>query len=75
MPHRLSKVGSISKRIPGKQPRLMRLRQILEVIPVSRSTWLRGVQAGTIPAPVYMGRTPLWRSDDVDRLIETLEGK
>lgn len=75
MRQRLSKVGSISNHISGREPRLMRLRQILEAIPISRSTWLRGVQAGSYPAPVYMGRTPLWRLDDIERFIAALEGK
>jgi prophage regulatory protein len=51
--------------------KLLRLPQVLERYPVSRSTWWAGVRAGTFPSPVRLGiRCTAWRSEDIDRLIE-----
>ena len=49
----------------------MRLSQILQVLPISRSTWWEGVKSGRFPQPVKLGpRTTAWRSDDIRRLVE-----
>ena len=49
---------------------LVRLPQVLSVIPVSRSTWLRGVDAGHYPRPKKVGvRAVAW---DVAELRECL---
>ena len=51
----------------------VRLPQILSVIPVSRSTWLRGVKSGKYPEPVKLGeRTTAWRVEDILKLIDSL---
>ncbi|WP_316901218.1 AlpA family phage regulatory protein [Pseudodesulfovibrio indicus] len=51
----------------------VRLPQILSVIPVSRSTWLRGVKSGKYPEPVKLGeRTTAWRVEDILNLIDSL---
>ena len=56
------------------QPRsLLRLTQVLERIPVSRSTWLAGVKTGRFPKPQRMGnRCTMWLSTDIERLIDSL---
>lgn len=49
---------------------LYRLKQVLARIPVSRSAWFAGVQAGRYPRSYSLGpRTTVWRSDDIDRVI------
>ena len=49
---------------------LYRLKQVLARIPVSRSAWFAGVQAGRYPRSYSLGpRTTVWRSDDIDRII------
>ena len=51
----------------------VRFRQVLSVIPVSRSAFLRGVKTGSYPAPVKLGKkTVAWRVCDVRALIERL---
>ena len=51
----------------------VRLPQILSVIPVSRSTWLRGVKSGKYPEPVQLTeRTRAWRVEDIRELIESI---
>ena len=61
MQHNLPQVGFV------------RLPQILSVIPVSRSSWLRGVKSGKYPEPVKLGeRTTAWRVEDIFKLIDAL---
>lgn len=53
--------------------RLYRLPQVLERIPVSRSSWFSGIQSGRFPRGFNLGaRTTVWRSDDIDQLITNL---
>ena len=49
------------------QPRrLIRLKEVLGLIPISRSTWWQGVRSGRYPAPVKLGpRLRFWRLQDV----------
>jgi len=55
--------------------RLYRLPQVLERIPVSRSSWFAGIQSGRFPRGFHLGaRTTVWRSDDIDQVIANLEG-
>ena len=44
------------------------------LIPVSRSTWWRGIKEGRFPAPVKLGpRITAWRADDILMLIRSLD--
>ena len=53
--------------------RLYRLPDVLARIPVSRSSWFAGIQVGRYPRGHHLGpRTTVWRSDDIDRLIDSL---
>jgi len=50
---------------------LLRLPQVLELIPVSKSTWWAGVKSGRFPAAVKLSeRTTCWRAREVLALIE-----
>ena len=52
---------------------LLRLRQVLRLIPVSASTWWNGVRVGRFPRPVKLGpHTTAWRARDVLDLIDSL---
>lgn len=51
--------------------RLYRLADVLERIPISKSSWFEGVKSGKYPKGYRLGaRVTVWRSDDIDRLIE-----
>jgi prophage regulatory protein len=51
--------------------RLLRLPEVLQLVPVSRSTWFSGVRSGRYPAPVRIGvRAVAWRHRDIRRLVE-----
>lgn len=53
------------------QTGFMRLPQILELIPVSKSTWWRGVNEKRFPQPVKLGkRTTAWRAEEIHAFIE-----
>jgi prophage regulatory protein len=50
---------------------LLRLKQVLELVPVCASSWWAGVKSGRFPRPVKLGRrTTCWRASDVLALIE-----
>jgi len=49
--------------------RLLRLKQILEIIPISRSSGYQGVKEGRYPQPIKLGpRTTCWREFDINKL-------
>lgn len=51
----------------------VRLRTILTVIPVARSTWWAWVAAGKAPTPVKLSpNVTAWRVEDIRDLIEHL---
>lgn len=52
---------------------LLRLPQVLALIPVSRSAWWAGCKSGRYPKPVKLGpRTTAWRAADIAALLEKL---
>lgn len=52
--------------------RLIRLNQVLEIVPVSRSTIWQWAKDGRFPAPIKIGeRTTAWRYCDVVAFIES----
>ncbi len=52
--------------------RLYRIKQVLEVIPVSKTTWWNGVRYGRFPKPIRNGRMTFWRSEDIETFIDAL---
>jgi prophage regulatory protein len=51
--------------------RLLRLKEVLQVIPISRSAFYAGIKAGRFPPPVKLGeRTSAWRSDSLIPIVE-----
>ena len=53
---------------------LLRLSQVLSLVPVSKSTWWNGVRSGRFPRPVKLSqRTTCWRASEILRLIEDAE--
>ena len=52
---------------------LLRLPQVLNLIPVSRSAWWAGCKNGRYPKPVKIGpRTTSWRAEDIKALLRKL---
>ena len=51
--------------------RLLRLKDVLEMVPVGRSTFLAGVKSGRFPAPVrHLGpRITAWKLSEIKQLV------
>ena len=48
----------------------VRLKTILQVFPVSRSTWWEGVRKKRFPQPVKLGpRITAWKAEDIHALL------
>jgi len=53
----------------------LRLPQVLELIPMGKSTWWRGVASGKFPSPVKISpHISLWKVEDVEKIIQELNG-
>ena len=51
----------------------LRLPQVLQIIPVGKSTWWAGIQTGRFPKGVKLGpRTTAWRVEDIRQLLQEL---
>ena len=57
----------------------LRLRDVIggkdnpSIIPVSRSSWYKGIAEGRYPKPVKLGeRMSAWRVEDIRKLVEEL---
>jgi prophage regulatory protein len=53
---------------------LLRLDQVLELVPVSQSSWWAGVKTGRFPKAVKLGpKTTCWRAADIFALIDAVD--
>ena len=52
---------------------LLRLPQVLKIVPISKSAWWKGCATGRYPKPVKIGpRTTVWRAEDIRAFIENI---
>ena len=50
----------------------LRLPQIMELVPISKSAWWEGCRTGRYPKPVKIGpRTTVWRAEVIKAFIES----
>jgi predicted DNA-binding transcriptional regulator AlpA len=50
---------------------LLRVKQVLRFVPVSRSSWWAGVKDGRFPKPIKLSeRVTVWRASDIRELID-----
>lgn len=49
--------------------RLMRLREVLEIVPVGKSTWWSWVAQEKAPASIKLGRCTFWRFSEIIAFI------
>ncbi|MDX8401828.1 MAG: hypothetical protein R8K47_04285 [Mariprofundaceae bacterium] len=52
---------------------LVQLKEVLDAIRVSRTTWWRWVKDGLAPQPVKIGSVTLWRTSELKKFIEDPE--
>ena len=55
------------------EARLLRVREVLERVPVGRSKLYEMMREGAFPSPVKIGKVSAWRVSDVERWIAALE--
>ena len=71
--HHIPTSETTSPTAPNIVSGFLRLPQVLELIPVSKSTWWSGVADGRFPAAVKLSpRTTAWKASDIYQLIENL---
>lgn len=53
------------------QTGLLRVKQVLRFVPVSRSSWWLGVRLGLYPKPLKLSaRVTCWKAADIRNLVE-----
>ena len=58
---------------PLPQEGFVRLPQVLQIIPVGKSTWWAGIKSGRFPQGVKLSpRTTAWRVEDIRQLVKDL---
>lgn len=51
----------------------LRLPQVLQLVPISKSAWWEGCKTGRFPKPVKLGpRTTAWKAEDIAELLKGL---
>ena len=54
----------------------IRIRTVLQIIPISRSAWYQGIADGKFPKPIKLGpRSSAWRVEDIRELINKVGGE
>lgn len=54
----------------------LRLPQILQLVPISKSAWWESYKISRFPKPVRLGpRTIAWEAEDIAALVERLSDK
>lgn len=58
---------------PLHSQRLLRISQVLAIVPISKSAWWEGCRTGRYPKPIKLSpRTTVWRAEDIAAFIESL---
>lgn len=56
-----------------KTESFLRLNQVLEIIPISKSGWWQGCKSGKYPKPIKLGpRITVWKASDIQALVSKL---
>jgi len=57
------------EKIKTDSDRLLKIGEVLKIIPVSKSTWWKWIREGKAPQPIRLGtRCTFWRQSDVTNL-------
>lgn len=57
----------------SSEERLIRLPEVLNRFPISKSTWWQGIKDNKYPKPVKIGRSSAWCEAEINQLIEALK--
>lgn len=50
--------------------KLLSEKEVLALIPLSRSAWLKGVSDEIFPAPIFFGKLKFWHEKDISVLLK-----
>lgn len=57
--------------VPPPDPnRLIRLPEVLQILPIQKSTWWKWVADKKAPAPIHLGRCTCWKYSEVVALTQ-----
>mgnify|MGYP006175478047 FL=1 len=62
----------MTNKISPTGPQLLSLKEVLDLIPVSKSCWYAGVASGRFPARVKVGRRTFWTQSAIEEFIAAL---
>jgi len=49
----------------------LRVNQVIQILPLGKSTWWAGVKSGRFPQPIKLGpRTTVWMESDIKAVLE-----
>ena len=52
---------------------ILRLPQVLKIVPISKSAWWQGCKDGRYPKPIKLGpRTTVWKASDIAAFMRQL---
>jgi len=55
------------------EKRYLQLKSVLELIPISRSTWYKWVQLGIAPQPTHISlRVAAWKAQEIKELLDEM---
>ncbi|MEE9451867.1 MAG: AlpA family phage regulatory protein [Gammaproteobacteria bacterium] len=58
---------------PLHESGFIRLSEVLQLIPIGKSSWWNGIKTGRYPKGVKLGaRTTAWRVSDINQLLKKL---
>ena len=58
-----------------REEKFLRLQQVLDIIPISRSAWWQGCKDGRYPKPIKLApRTSVWKASEIYELVDKLAG-
>ena len=61
------------KQVESSIKRLLRIKEVLARLSISRSSFWEGCRTGRFPQPIKIGpRTTVWKAEDIDAFIENL---
>ncbi|OUR68614.1 hypothetical protein A9Q73_03650 [Bermanella sp. 47_1433_sub80_T6] len=68
--------GTKQRRTQRTPEGYLRLPQVLELIPIGKSTWWKGCAAGMFPKPIKLSpRITVWIAKEILDFIETSSGR
>ena len=61
------------KQVESSIKRLLRIKEVLARLSISKSSVWEGCRTGRLPQPIKIGpRTTVWKAEDIDAFIENL---